>query len=109
LSTLPLGLVLVHDHVEESDAADLKDAPDPQEAHELINFLIRPDIAAKNTNYVSYANGDVPGDLIDKAIRDDPTVYPDAATMAKLYTITAHDQKTQRLINRLWTRIKTGK
>jgi len=29
--------------------------------------------------------------------------------MAKLYTITAHDQKTQRLINRLWMRIKTGR
>jgi len=85
-----------------------KDAPHPEEAHELINYLIRPDVAAKNTNYVSYANGDVPSDVIDKAIRDDPTVYPDAATMAKLYTIGAHDQKTQRLINRLWTRIKTG-
>jgi putrescine transport system substrate-binding protein len=85
-----------------------KDAPHPDEAHELINYLIKPDVAAKNTNYVSYANGDVPSDLIDKAIRDDPTVYPDAATMAKLYTIVAHDQKTQRLINRLWTRIKTG-
>ncbi len=85
-----------------------KDAPDPEEAHELINFLIRPEIAAKNTNYVSYANGDAPSDLIDKSILDDRTIYPDAATMAKLYTIIAHDQKTQRLINRLWTRIKTG-
>jgi putrescine transport system substrate-binding protein len=85
-----------------------KDAPDPDEAHALINFLIRPDIAAKNTNYVSYANGDLPSDLIDKSILDDRTVYPDSATMAKLYTIIAHDQKTQRLINRLWTRIKTG-
>jgi putrescine transport system substrate-binding protein len=84
------------------------DAPDPEEAHALINFLIRPDIAAKNTNYVSYANGDLPSRLIDKSILDDRTVYPDAATMAKLYTIVAHDQKTQRLINRLWTRIKTG-
>ena len=37
-----------------------KDAPHPEEAHELINYLIRPDVAAKNTNYVSYANGDVP-------------------------------------------------
>ena len=45
-----------------------KDAPDPQEAHELINFLIRPDVAAKNTNYVSYANGDTPTRMIDKAI-----------------------------------------
>ena len=85
-----------------------KDAPDPEEAHTLINFLIRPDIAAKNTNYVSYANGDAPSELIDKSILDDRTVYPDTTTMAKLYTIIAHEQKTQRLINRLWTRIKTG-
>jgi putrescine transport system substrate-binding protein len=85
-----------------------KDAPDPEEAHALINFLMRPDIAAKNTNYVSYANGDTPTPMIDKAILDDKTVYPDAATMTKFYTIIAHDAKTQRLINRLWTKIKTG-
>jgi hypothetical protein len=29
--------------------------------------------------------------------------------MASLYLITAHDQKTQRLLNRLWTKIKTGR
>jgi putrescine transport system substrate-binding protein len=86
-----------------------KDAPDAAEAHELINYLLRPDVAAKNTNYVSYANGDVPSQLIDKSILDDRTIYPDATAMAKLYTIIAHDQKTQRLINRMWTRIKTGR
>ena len=29
--------------------------------------------------------------------------------MARLFTITAHDAKTTRLMNRLWTRIKTGR
>ena len=87
-----------------------RDAPDPNEAHALINYLLRPEVAAKNTNFISYANGNLASQqFIDKAILDDPTIYPDAATMAKLYTITAHDQKTQRLINRLWTRIKTGR
>ena len=85
-----------------------KDAPDPAEAHELINYLLKPEIAAKNTNYVAYANGDLPNQFIAKSIRDDRTIYPDAATMANFYTIIAHDAKTQRLINRLWTRIKTG-
>jgi putrescine transport system substrate-binding protein len=85
-----------------------KDAPHPQEAHELINYLIKPEVAGKNTNYVSYANGDLPSQFIDKSILDDRTIYPDGATMAKFYTIVAHDQRTQRLINRLWTRIKTG-
>jgi putrescine transport system substrate-binding protein len=87
-----------------------KDAPDPDEALALINYLLKPEVAAKNTNFISYANGNLASQkFIDKSILDDPTIYPDAAVMAKLYTITAHDQKTQRLINRLWTRIKTGR
>ncbi len=86
------------------------DAPHAAEAHELIDYLLRPDVAAKNTNYISYANGNLASQkFIDKSILDDRGIYPDAAVMAKLYTITAHDQKTQRLINRLWTRIKTGR
>ena len=87
-----------------------KDAPDVAEAHALIDYLLKPEVAAKNTNFIAYANGNLASQkLIDKSIIDDRTIYPDAATMAKLYTITAHDQKTQRLINRLWTRIKTGR
>ena len=39
---------------------------------------------------------------------DDRGVYPDAAAMDKLYTVSARDQKAQRAINRLWTKIKTG-
>ena len=87
-----------------------KDAPDPDEALALINYLLKPEVAARNTNFISYANGNLASQqFIDKAILNDRTVYPDAATFAKLYTISAHDQKTQRLINRLWTRIKTGR
>ena len=87
-----------------------KDAKNVTEAHELINYLLAPDIAAKNSNYLSYANGDNPKEEpLDKSILDDKTIYPDAALMAKLYTISAHDPKTQRLMNRLWIKIKTGK
>ncbi len=87
-----------------------KDAPDVAEAHALINYLLKPEVAAKNSNFIAYANGNLASQkFIDKSVLDDRTIYPDAATMAKLYTITAHDQKTQRLINRLWTRIKTGR
>jgi putrescine transport system substrate-binding protein len=87
-----------------------KDAKNVAEAHELINYLLRPEVAAKNSNFVSYANGNLPSQkLIDKAVLDDRSVYPDAATMARLYTIDAHDQKTERVMNRLWTRIKTGR
>ncbi len=86
------------------------DAPDVAEAHALIDYLLKPEVAAKNTNFISYANGNLASQkFIDTSILDDRTIYPDAMTMAKLYTIIAHDQKTQRLVNRLWTRIKTGR
>jgi len=86
------------------------DAPDVAQAHALIDYLLRPEVAAKNTNFISYANGNLASQkFVDRSILDDRTIYPDAATMANLYTIVAHDQKTQRLVNRLWTRIKTGR
>jgi putrescine transport system substrate-binding protein len=87
-----------------------KDAKNVEAAHALIDFLQRADIAARNTNFVTYANGNLASQkFVNKAILEDPAVYPDAATMKRLYTITAQDQKTLRLANRLWTRVKTGK
>jgi putrescine transport system substrate-binding protein len=87
-----------------------KDARNAAEAHELINFLMRGEIAAKNSNYVAYANANKASwPFLDPVVREDKTIYPDEAVMAKLYTISAHEQKTQRLMNRLWTRIKTGR
>jgi putrescine transport system substrate-binding protein len=87
-----------------------KDAPDTTEAHAFIDYMLRPEVAAKNTNFLSYANGNLASQsLIDPAILNDRTIYPDEATMARLYTINAHDAKTTRLMNRLWTKIKTGR
>ncbi len=86
------------------------DAKNVEEAHALINFLLRPDIAARNTNVVAYANGNASSRaLVNKTIIEDKTIYPEPATMARLYTITAPDPKTQRVMNRSWTRIKTGR
>jgi putrescine transport system substrate-binding protein len=87
-----------------------RDARNSAEALEFINYLQKPEVAAKNSNFISYANGNLASQkFIDKAILDDKTIYPDEATMARLYTYQAHDPKTVRFMNRLWTRIKTGK
>ncbi len=86
-----------------------KDARNIAEAHAFIDYMLRPDVAAKNTNFLSYANGNLASQpLIDPAILNDRTIYPDEAAMARLYTIKAHDPKTTRLMNRLWIKIKTG-
>ncbi len=87
-----------------------KDASHVAEAHAFIDYLLRPDVAAKNSNLVAYANGNLASQkFIDKSVLDDKSVYPDAATMSRLYTVSARDQKSQRFVNRLWTKIKTGR
>jgi putrescine transport system substrate-binding protein len=87
-----------------------KDAKNVAEAHAFIDFLLKPEVAANNSNLVSYANGNLASQkFIDKAVLDDPSVYPDADTMKRLYTVSARDQKSQRLLNRLWTKVKTGR
>ncbi|HMI17037.1 MAG TPA: extracellular solute-binding protein, partial [Bradyrhizobium sp.] len=86
------------------------DANNVPEAYQLINYLYRPEVAAKNSDYLSYANGNLASQkLVDPKILNDKNIYPDQATLAKLFVITARDPATQRVINRLWTRVKTGR
>ena len=86
------------------------DAKNVAEAYQLINYLYRPEVAAKNSDFLSYANGNLASQkLVDPKILNDKNIYPDEATLAKLFVITARDPATQRLINRLWTRVKTGR
>jgi putrescine transport system substrate-binding protein len=86
-----------------------KDAPQPDAAYAFINFMLDPHVAAANSDMVSYANGNLASQkFIDKKVLDDPAIYPSAATMAKLYTVNARGPAAQRLINRIWTRVKTG-
>jgi len=85
------------------------DAPHVAEAHEFLNFIMKPEEAAKATNYVFFPNGNKASQqFIDKEILNDPAVYPDEATLAKLFTVSPYDPKTQRLVTRVWTKIVTG-
>ncbi len=86
------------------------DAKNVAEAHEFINYLMKPEVIAKASDYVSYANGNLASQkLISKDVFENPSVYPDEATMKKLFTISPYDPKSQRVLNRIWTQIKTGK
>jgi putrescine transport system substrate-binding protein len=85
------------------------DAPHAKNAHLFINFLLRPQIAAQDTNYVKYANGDDPAfEDLAPAVRNDPGIYPPPQVRAKLVPELAKTPQFTRLLNRMWTRFKTG-
>lgn len=87
-----------------------KDAPHPEAAHAFINYLLKPEIAAKAANAVNYATGNQAAQPLLKAeLRTDPAIYPPPETLSKLYTVTPYPPKVQRLVTRLWTRLKSGR
>ena len=87
-----------------------KDAENVAEAHEFLNYLLKPEVIAKASNYINYANGNLASkEFISEEVKGDPAIYPDEATMNNLFVKLAYDAKTQRTVTRLWTGIVTGK
>jgi putrescine transport system substrate-binding protein len=86
-----------------------KDAPHVDNALAFINFMEDPHNAARNSNYVFYANGNIDSQqYLDDDVINDPAIYPPQATLDRLYTTTAYEPTVQRLVTRLWTDVKTG-
>jgi len=85
------------------------DAPHPDEAHEFINFMMRPEIAAANSNYVYYANGNLDSQpLLNEDVIADEAIYPSQETLDRLFTSTSYDPRSQRVLTRMWTSVKAG-
>ena len=85
------------------------DAQNVENAYAFINYLLEPEVMAKISNFVTYPNA-VPASLplIDEEVKGDPNLFPTAEMRRKLFVVTPFDQKVQRAVTRLWTRIVTG-
>ncbi|MCY1273782.1 Putrescine-binding periplasmic protein [compost metagenome] len=87
-----------------------KDAPHVENAHKFIEFMLQPRVIAQVTDYIRYANSNLAAmPLISAEVRNDPAIYPDDATRARLFTQKTQPQKAMRLITRTWNAVKTGK
>ncbi|MGE6321969.1 polyamine ABC transporter substrate-binding protein [Pseudomonas oryzihabitans] len=87
-----------------------EDAKNVKEAHAFINYLLQPEVIAKVSDYVGYANPNPKaGELMNAELRQDETVYPPQAVMDKLYVMKELPPQLLRLETRSWTRVKSGK
>jgi putrescine transport system substrate-binding protein len=85
------------------------DAKNTEEALTFLNYIMRPEVIAKASNYVYYANGNKASQpLLEEDLINDPGVYPTPEATERLYIKTAYDPKTQRIATRLWTKVTTG-
>lgn len=87
-----------------------KDAPHRKEGLEFINFLMEPEVIARATNYVTYANANLASKpFVDPEILNNPNIYPPPEVMKRLFLVTPYDQKLQRQVTRIWQRVKAGR
>jgi putrescine transport system substrate-binding protein len=85
------------------------DAKHVLNAHLFIDYLLRAEVAAKNTNFVNFANSNAASfSLVNEEIRNDPGIYPAEAIKPKLVPDLAESSQFTRLLTRSWTRFKTG-
>ncbi|MEB8388842.1 polyamine ABC transporter substrate-binding protein [Rhodobacteraceae bacterium KMM 6894] len=85
------------------------DAPNPSGAHKFLNFIMDAENMAAASNYVYYANGnEASKPFLAEDVIGDPAIYPGEKTLENLYTTSPYGPKVQRVVTRLWTKIKSG-
>ncbi|MCP5086745.1 MAG: polyamine ABC transporter substrate-binding protein [Rhodobacteraceae bacterium] len=85
------------------------DAPNPEGAHKFVDFLLDAQNMAAASNYVYYANGNLASqEFLVEDVIGDTAIYPDEETVSNLYITTSYPPKVQRVVNRMWTAIKSG-
>ncbi len=85
------------------------DAPHPDNAYKFIDYMLRPEVIARASNYTGYANANRTATaLVDPRITGDPAIYPDKETMKRLHPTQILEPKLERRRSRTWTKIKTG-
>ena len=85
------------------------DAKNVDNAYKFIDYMLRPDVAANNVNYVWYASGnEAANPMIDPEVLSHPGIYPTDAARQKLFVVPVYDAKTDRVVNRTWSRFTAG-
>ena len=86
-----------------------KTAKHPNNAHKFLDFLMRPDVIAEISNYVSYPNANSASTaLVDKAETDDPMISPTRETIdTKLFGLAVLPPEVSKKYTDVWTELKT--
>ncbi|MEY4265908.1 MAG: hypothetical protein RIS90_443 [Pseudomonadota bacterium] len=85
------------------------DAPNAQNAHAFINYILRPEVHASLTNKVFYANPNKESrKFIKPEVANNPTVFVTSAQMATMKPPKALTNDIRRLVTRVFTSFKSG-
>ena len=86
------------------------DAPHPNNAQLFINYLLRPEVSARNSSFVHCASSNAAAyPLIDPAVYNNRSIFPPPEIRERLVPDVPHSQAYTRMLIRTWTRFKSGR
>lgn len=85
------------------------DAPHPQNAHKLINFILDAEVGRDIAEYIYYATPNAAArELADDAYKNNPAIFPPDSVIEKCEPSVYLGQEHVELIDSLWTKIKAA-
>jgi putrescine transport system substrate-binding protein len=85
-------------------------APNPDNAYKLIDYLLDARIAAQSSNHTGYANANAASrPFLNPELARNMAIYLPDDLMAKLYVVTPADRRHEQQRNKAWNSIKGGK
>jgi putrescine transport system substrate-binding protein len=86
------------------------DAGHVKNAHLFIDYMLRADVAAKNSNFLNYANSNAASwPTVSAEVKGNPNIFPPPDLMAKLVPDMPESAEFTKELTRVWTRFRTGK
>ncbi len=85
------------------------DAKNVDNAHLFLNYMMRPEVAANDSNYTWYATGNKDAlPMIDEEVTSSEASFPPPEQVAQMYTFGVVPPKIERVQTRVWTRFKAS-
>lgn len=87
------------------------DAENVEDAHLFLNYMMRPEVAAGDSNQTWYATANRTArdqNLIDGEVTSSPAAFPPPDQVAVMYTLNPLTPRMERIRTRVWTDFKAG-
>ncbi|MEM7216705.1 MAG: extracellular solute-binding protein, partial [Pseudomonadota bacterium] len=85
------------------------DAKNVEDAHLFLNYMMRPEVGAADSNFTWYATANATAKPdIDEEVTSSPAAYPSVDQVANMYTLNPLPPRAEKVRTRTWTDFKAG-
>jgi len=85
------------------------DAKNIDNAYLFLNYMMRPEVGANDSNYTWYATANKDAlPMVDEEVKMSTAAYPTPAQISMMYTTLPLPPKMERVLTRTWTNFKAG-